>query len=310
MTRMTDRDREILRNLPDWDPPADVAAARDSWERHAAQYLNRDLPAIGAFHERVDLGGALRADIAVPAGGAGPFPVVLYLHGGGWCFGSPRSFRKVGMTFAANGVLAVMLDYRLAPEHPFPAALDDVRQAVDWIGSHAGRYGGDGGRIAVGGDSAGGNLALAAALRGPQAFRDRLSALLLLYGVYDLAAALERANHHPGLVQQVKSYIGGVPIADPLVSPKLAALPASLPPCFLLEGSADRFVGGEAAALAASLQRAGVARELQIVDGMPHAFLQLFQLDGCRTGWRLMLDFLHRQAGPSAATSRAAAPAP
>ena len=297
MPRMFDRDGEILRRLPDWDPPADIAAARESWERHAAQFLNRDLPATGAFHERVSLGGALHADIAVPRRGAGPFPVVLYLHGGGWCFGSPLSFRKVGMTFAANGVLAVMLDYRLAPEHPFPAALDDVCQAVDWIGRHAGTYGGDARRIAVGGDSAGGNLALAAALRGPQAFRERLSALLLLYGVYDLAAALERENNHPGLVQQVKNYIGSVSIADPLVSPKLAALPASLPPCFLLEGSADRFVGGEAAALAASLQRAGVRQELQIVDGMPHGFLQLFQLDGCRTGWRLMLDFLQRQAG-------------
>jgi len=302
---MTDDDREILRNLPDWDPPADIAAARESWEDHAAQFLNRDLPAIGAFHERVTLGGDLHADIAVPASGKRPFPVVLYLHGGGWCFGSPRSFRKVGMTFAANGVLAVVLDYRLAPEHPFPAALDDVRQAVDWIGRHAAAYGGDGRRIAVGGDSAGGNLALAAALRGPQAFRDRLSALLLLYGVYDLAAALERANHHPGLVQQVKNYIGSAAISDPLISPKLASLPSSLgpsslPPCFLLEGSADRFVGGEAAALAASLRRAGVVQELQIVDGMPHAFLQLFQLDGCRTGWRLMLDFLHRQArGPA-----------
>jgi acetyl esterase len=302
---MTDRDREILRNLPDWDPPADIVAARESWERHAARFLNLDLPAIGAFHERVNLGGDLHADIAVPdvavpGVGARPFPVVLYLHGGGWCFGSPRSFRKVGMTFAANGVLAVMLDYRLAPEHPFPAALDDVRQAVDWIGRHAAAYGGDGSRIAVGGDSAGGNLALAAALRGPQAFRDRLSALLLLYGVYDLAAALERANHHPGLVQQVKNYIGSAAISDPLISPKLAVLPSSLPPCFLLEGSTDRFVGGEAAALAASLQRAGVVQELQIVDGMPHAFLQLFQLDGCQAGWRLMLDFLHRQAGRAA----------
>ncbi len=291
---MTDRDREILRDLSDWDPPADIAAARVSWEHHAAQFLNRDLPVVGAFHERVNLGGALHADIAVPGGGARPFPVILYLHGGGWCFGSPSSFRKVGMTFAANGVLAVMLDYRLAPEHPFPAALDDIRQAVDWIRRQVARYGGDGSSIAVGGDSAGGNLALAAALRGPQTFRDQLSALLLLYGVYDLAAALERVNHHPGLVLQVKNYIGSASISDPLVSPKLA----SLPPCFLLEGSADRFVGGEAAVLAAALQRASVEQELQIVDGMPHGFLQLFQLDGCQTGWRLMLDFLLRKTRP------------
>jgi acetyl esterase len=292
---MTDKDREILRSLPDWDPPADISAARESWERHAERFLNRDLPPVGAFHEQVSLGRDLCADIAVPAG-APPFPVVLYLHGGGWAFGSAKSFRKVGMTFAANGVLAVVLDYRLAPEHPFPAALDDIRSSVEWIARNAGAYGGDGSRIAVGGDSAGANLALAATLRGPEAFRAHLSALLLLYGVYDLGAALERAHHHPGLELQVRNYIGRAAMSDPLVSPLLASLSPSMPPSFLLEGSADRFVGGQAAALAAALQRAGAAHELHIVDGMPHAFLQLFQLDGCQTGWRLLLDFLRRRA--------------
>lgn len=123
----------------------------------------------------------------------------------------------------------------------------------------------------------------------------RLSALLLLYGVYDLPAALQRAKHHPGPVLQVTNYIGAAAMSDPLISPLAAPLSGSLPPGFLLEGSADRFVGGEAGALAQALQSAGVPHELQIVDGMPHGFLQLFQLDGCQTGWRLMLDFLRRQ---------------
>jgi acetyl esterase len=293
MTSVTARDRAILSSLADWDPPADIAAARESWERHAEE-LNRDLPVVGAFHEQVRLGPGLHADIAVPPG-ATPFPVVLYLHGGGWAFGSPQSFRKVGMSFAAAGFLAVNLDYRLAPEHPFPAALDDIRTAMEWIGANAGSYGGDASRSAIGGDSAGANLALAAALRDTALMQRRLSALLLLYGVYDLPAALQRANNHPGLVLQVTNYTGSTAMSDPLISPLLATLPASLPPCFLLEGSADRFVGGEARALAAALQRAGVPHELQIVDGMPHGFLQLFQLDGCQTGWRSMLDFLRRQ---------------
>ncbi len=292
---MSARDREVLKTLPDWDPPADIAEARRSWERRAARHLNVDLPKVGAFHERVDLGPGLRADIAVPTG-AGPFPVVLYLHGGGWAFGSPTSFRKVAMTFAARGVLCINLAYRLAPEHPFPAALNDVKAAVDWIGGNIGAYDGDGRRIAVGGDSAGGNIALAAALRGDDAFRRRLSGLLLLYGVYDLAAALERANHHAGLVLQVNNYIGRTAISNPMVSPLLATVPPTLPPCFLLEGGGDRFVGGEARSLAAVLQRAGVRHELQVVEDMPHGFLQLFQLEGCETGWRLMIDFIRRHA--------------
>jgi acetyl esterase len=277
--------------VPDWDPPADISQARLSWEAHAAQHLNRDLPAIGALHEGVDLGGGLRADIMVPSGPP-PFPVVLYLHGGGWAFGSARSFRKLGMTFAARGSMVVLLDYRLAPEHPFPAALDDIATADRWLAANAAAYGGETDRLAVGGDSAGANLALAAALR-DEALRARLSALLLLYGVYDLAGALDRANRHPGLVLQVDNYSGRTPIADPLVSPLFANL-AGLPPCLLLEGSADPFVGGEAAALGRAMGAVGVTHELSIVPDMPHGFLQRFDLAGCETGWRTMTDFLAR----------------
>lgn len=278
-------------DIPDWDPPADVQEARRSWEDHAARHLNIDLPPIGALHEGVVLRPDLRADIMIPAG-TPPFATVLYLHGGGWAFGSAKSFRKVGMTFAANGVAAVMLDYRLAPEHPFPAALDDVAAAVDWIGANAARYG-LAGKVAIGGDSAGANLALAAALREPDAFRARLSALLLLYGVYDLAGALARANNHPGLVLQVKNYIGQASMDDPLVSPMFATFP-KLPPCLVLEGGADPFVGGEAAALAGRLGRAGVVHDLRIVEGAPHGMLQHFGSPGCAQAWRLVIEFMGR----------------
>ena len=294
---MTENDVLVLKALGDWDPPADIHAARLSWEDYA-QRLNRDLPAIGALRENVDLGDGLQADIAVPAG-AGPFPVVLYLHGGGWAFGSPRSFRKQGMNFAAAGYVAVTLDFRLAPEHPFPAALDDVGQAIDWIGANAASFSGDGNRIAIGGDSAGANLALAAAMAASPERRARLAALLLFYGVYDLSAALERTHQHPGLVLQVSSYIGApnypAALSNPLVSPLPAPMPGGLPPCLLLEGGADPIVGGEAAALAAALDKAGVAHELRIIDGMPHGFMQMFGLDACAEGWRLTLDFLERQ---------------
>ncbi len=287
--------------VPHWDPPADIGEARRSWEDHAARHLNLDLPRIGGVHERVALGTGLAADIMVPLG-TPPFPVVLYLHGGGWAFGSARSFRKVGMTFAANGFLAVLLDYRLAPEHPFPAAIDDVRSAVRWISANAARFGGLQDKVAIGGDSAGANLALAAAIRGPESFRARLFALLLLYGVYDLAGALQRAHHHPGLVLQVQNYIGGTPIADPLVSPLFAALGA-LPPCLVLEGSADPFVGGEAAALAKRLMEAGVPHELRIVPGAPHGFLQHFDDAGCEQGWQLVVGFLRRRLASLATAS-------
>jgi acetyl esterase/lipase len=80
-------------------------------------------------------------------------------------------------------------------------------------------------------------------------------------------------------------------MSDPLVSPLFARFP-TLPPCFLLEGGADAFVSGEAAALARALTAAGIGNELQIAPDMPHAFLQRFDLDGCATGWQAMIDFL------------------
>src|SRR5262245_12000318 len=97
---------------------------------HVYDFLNKDLPEIGAFHEHVAMrgGGASRqtptAEIYLPKG-EGPFPVVMHLHGGAWFTGNARGDRKFGMTLAAAGFVVVNLDYALAPEHPFPCALED-----------------------------------------------------------------------------------------------------------------------------------------------------------------------------------------
>lgn len=95
-------------------------------------------------------------------------PVMLYLHGGGWCFGSINSCARFCAAVALEGdCIVAALDYKLAPRHPFPAALDDCREAVAYVREQAAGWGCDTTRIAVGGDSAGGNLALATALSAP-----------------------------------------------------------------------------------------------------------------------------------------------
>ena len=127
---ISEHDRQILSRLPVWNPAGDIAAQRRSWEELAIVY-NQDLPAIGGLEENVELRPGLCADVAVPKG-SGRHPVVIYLHGGGWAFGSPASFRKLGMQFAEAGYLTIILDYRLAPEHPFPAALEDAIFAIGW----------------------------------------------------------------------------------------------------------------------------------------------------------------------------------
>ena len=132
---ISEHDRQILSRLPGWNPTGDMVAQRRAWEELAVVY-NQDLPAIGALEENVELRAGLRADVAVPKR-AGPHPVAIYLHGGGWAFGSPVSFRKLGMQFAEAGYLTIILDYRLAPEHPFPAALDDTVFAIGWAADNA-----------------------------------------------------------------------------------------------------------------------------------------------------------------------------
>src|SRR5262245_56195815 len=193
---ISEHDRQILSQLPAWNPTGDIVAQRHAWEELATVY-NRDVAAIGGLEQNVELRSGLRADVAVPKG-AGRRPVVVYLHGGGWAFGSPASFRKLGMQFAEAGYLTIILDYRLAPEHPFPSALEDAIFAIGWAADNARRWNGDGRRIAIGGDSAGANLAFSAV-----AARAPVRAAVLFYGAFDLAATAERTRTLSGLQQQL-----------------------------------------------------------------------------------------------------------
>src|ERR1700730_6033502 len=108
------------------------------------------------------------------AGGAGPWPVIVHVHGGGWRRGSRRvPLPRLGAGFydglAAQGFAVAAIDYRLSGEARFPAGLEDVRDAIGWVREHAAEYGMDAGRVFAWGDSAGGLLALMAALTGAEA---------------------------------------------------------------------------------------------------------------------------------------------
>jgi acetyl esterase len=287
-------DREILSRLPEWNPTGDIAAQRREWEELATVY-NQDLPAIGGFEKNIELRAGLTADVAVPKG-AGPHPVMIYLHGGGWAFGSPASFRKLGMQFAEAGYLTIVLDYRLAPEHPFPAALEDTMFAVQWARDNARRWNGDGARIAIGGDSAGGNPSLSALASSAPELREVLRAAVLFYGAYDLAATAERTRALAGLQTQLSSYVGGrtALFDDPRVSPLKAVAAGRLAPCFILGAGEDAWCLADSLVLAQALTAAGSPYELHVMEGMPHGFMQMSTLEGCRAAMRLMWDFLAR----------------
>jgi acetyl esterase len=291
---ISEHDRQILSQLPVWNPTGDAVAQRRAWEELATVY-NQDLPAIGGLEQNLELRPGLRADIAVPKG-TGRHPVVVYLHGGGWAFGSPASHRKLGMQFAEAGYLTIILDYRLAPEHPFPAALEDTIFAIGWAADNARRWNGDGRRVTIGGDSAGGNLAVSAMTSSAAGLRSLVRAAVLLYGAYDLKATAERTKSLPGLQEQLGTYVSGNKDLwdDPRVSPLKAVAPGILPPCFILGAGDDSWCLADSLAFAQALSAVASPYELHVMEGIPHGFMQMSTLDGCRTAMRLMWEFLAR----------------
>ena len=276
-------------------PAKDIPSLRKFIDRNS-RALNAVPPAIGAFHENVELRPGLTADISVPKG-TGPFPVVIYLHGGGWVSGSSKSHQKLGMQFAEQGYLTINLDYRLAPEHPFPAGLDDCLCASRWAVENAARYQGDSSRMAIGGDSAGGNLAAAtmvalAAANSPVKFK----AGLLIYGLYDVPAVIAREKgSEAGLGMMARAYLGGqnqALLEDPRISP-LRSIKPGLPPQYILCGTAD-FLLPESRAMAEACKAAGVPCELDIVQDMPHGFIQIWMLSAAGAAQQRMFDFMRR----------------
>src|SRR5262245_22582418 len=289
-------EREFLHSFANTAPPQSIAELREMMDM-LMELLNQGAPEIGAFHEDVELRPGLCADIAVPKG-AGPFPVVVYLHGGGWVGGSPKSHRKLGMEFADAGFLTVNVDYRLAPEHQFPDGLEDCIFAIKWAAQNAGGYGGDPKRLAVGGDSAGANLT-AAAITSLASESDNgpvPRAALLLYGVYDFPAVVKRSQA-PMIEMMTKAYTGDAKypaiLDDPRVSPIHAIKPGSMPPTFVVCGGADELLP-ESRAIDEALGRADIPHELHVFDEMPHGFMQMSSLSDCREAEHRMFEFLRR----------------
>ena len=295
---------EVLTQLVLQNPPRSAADMRRMIDGFAA-FMNADLPEVGAFHEGVSIGDGVSADVVVPRA-AGPHPVVVYLHGGGWICGSARTHRKLGFRLAEAGFLVLNVDYRLAPEHPFPAPFDDCLAALRFAHREVARWGGDPTRIAVAGDSAGGNLAAAtaAALAGDPAHP---KAAVLIYGVFDFATIGLGAM--PGIPADgplaelgrqmidlmVRSYLGGdadaVRSTDPRVSPLHAA--HRLPPSHVVVGSADP-LAAQAEALVKSLSSSGVRHEHHVDAGMPHGYFQMEFLAPARPALQRAVAFLRK----------------
>ncbi|MFT4052493.1 MAG: alpha/beta hydrolase [Microbacterium sp.] len=229
-----------------------------------------------------DLQADLEADLE-DADRGGVAPIVVYSHGGGFCLGDLDAHEAHARLIAARvGAIVVNVGYRLAPEHPFPAGLDDVVAVVRWVADNAPALGADPARIAVAGDSAGGNLALAAALE----CGVPVAAQLLFYPPTDLAAG------PPGVVE--RWYVGDRVelLTDPRVSPVRAAALASAPPIVLATGAHD-FLCDDNTAFAARLRALGVPHRAHVFPSLDHGFLSFVSVaDACaRAADTVLADF-------------------
>jgi acetyl esterase len=255
------------------------------------------LKSIGGIFEKVEsirkltIPGPTReipARLYLPGKGTA-YPLFVFLHGGGWVIGDLDSADNMAR-FLCKHVNCVVLsvDYRLAPEHIFPAAVEDSFAAVQWAAAHAGELGGDPKRVLVGGDSAGSNLTAVVAQMARQTGTVKLAGQVLFY------PAVDGANLDTPSYKEFGEQSLGLPRRDvewfleqytpdpkdrlnPLVSPQLADDLSKLPPALVVTAEFD-VLRDEGEAYARRMQEAGVKVQLMRCNGMIHGFLSMIGL--------------------------------
>jgi acetyl esterase len=231
--------------------------------------------------------GAVRIRVHDP-GGAGPRPALVYMHGGGWTLFSLDTHDRIMREYAArSGCVVVGVDYALSPEARFPVALVQVVGVVRWLRSHGSALGVDPDRLALGGDSAGGNLSICAALVLRDAGqRDAVKALLLIYPAVDSVCSEESLRRFggPGAVltgEEIHSfwrnYGGGTSLRDnPLACPIRARLEGLPPVCMTIAGC--DLLAEQGLEMAVRLRAAGVAVEETVYAGATHSFIEALSI--------------------------------
>jgi acetyl esterase/lipase len=221
--------------------------------------------------------------------GTEALPVIMLLHGGGWCLGARQSLDDHARLFAADGYLAVTVSYRLAPAFPYPAACEDLTAAGAWLVAHAGEYGGDGTRLGAYGGSAGAHLAawLATAPATP------LACAVAWAGPTDMRREPVTPPNRSYPLTFMGACTHDAPQAYSDASP-LLRMTATMPPLLLIHGTVDDVVSADQARwMVAAARPLGAPVEMLLLDGVnhtggtPHDPLQA-------PGWQAMMEFYAR----------------
>jgi acetyl esterase len=285
--------------------PEALAAMRADYVETAMR-LGGALEEVGSV-EDVVIGRGDGAEPGLPARAyrprsLAPVGAVIWLHGGGWCVGDLDGFDRVCRSLCnAAAATVVSVDYRLAPEHRWPAAVEDAVLAVDWASGHgAEQLGYEPRRVAIGGDSAGGNLAAIAARHRPGALRAQLLVYPALDAAMDSDSYRELADFPMLTAEAVefcwRTYLGdGADPGAPDVSPLRAGDLRGLPPAYVAVAGFD-VLRDEGVAYAEALEAAGVRVALRRYDDMPHGFIR----------WGGVVDRTHELIGELGEQARAA----
>lgn len=258
-----------------------------------------------------------RLDVYRPRGAPGPLPVVLHVHGGGFRILSKDTHWLMGLAFARRGFLVFNIDYRLAPAHPYPAAVADVCRAYEWVLDHAERFGGAPEKLVLAGESAGGNLVSAATLatcfERPEPFARSLFARnhqpLATVPFCGLLQASQLERFAPRVSTLVRDRMAEIEaaylppsevdlfFADPLLVLESDARPARpIPPFFAPVGTADPILE-DTERLGRALTRRGVPNEVRTYAGEPHAFHAFVFRANARQCWKDTFAFLEGVLG-------------
>jgi acetyl esterase len=273
-----------LAGSPSWEE-LPLAEARAEVEREARVVRGRQVAVARVEDLEVDgAAGPIGARLYVPAEERRALPLLVYYHGGGWTLGSIETHDNTCRFLAQHaGVLVLSVDYRLAPEHRFPAAVDDALAAFRWAAAHGGELGADTAAIAVGGDSAGGTLAAVTSRLATEDDGPAPGFQLLFFPVMDLS------RRHPSHVLfgegfflttklrefYNRNYLPDPEAAlDPRASPLLAAELSGLPPTYVATAGFDP-LRDEGATYAARLREAGVRVAYRCHRGLPHSFVNV-----------------------------------